>query len=639
MVVIITVYDKKTQKGGFNNNGLCVLDECISVIISQNLNGDYSLELTYPVISEKAKYLDELNIIKALNQLFRIYKVERSQTDNLKINVWARHIFYDLSFYFIESAKIVNANLAEAIEFTIPPEVQADYKITAFNSTVAPFAVSQINSVDALFRLIEVYGGELVRDNFNIDLQERIGGDTGVQIRYGKNIKGLTVTMDSSAIATRIFPVGDSELLLPERYIEIKGVKPLPFDITKKVEFKECKDVESLRAKATKYAESSAIPKMNVAIDFVELSKISEYEHYKALTNVNLGDYVTVFHEKLNVKTSLRVIKRQIDLLNPVNTKIELGDPLDTIIEKLDTSKLLDEIKNMIDGNKSGLVIKTNSDTLTITTTKTAVMVIGLSTKADTNLNCTITLTGKAMEDTTLSILFSLDGVYYDLKPIQKLAKGDNVLGFTLPMPQVSAGSHSFIIEMFVSNDTFVIEKNNLQVSIEGLNIEGGLSATLPRIEVIYTFLYSLFLKKFEIYNFDENYQIRKPYDDSVSEIERCYYSEFKDSFGNYASNVDNRLINVLKVVKGIIEEFSRRKSLNYKYDDEWVNWDSDFDAITSSTFDSYNRATIVEPIFTNVGDLLESESGVVFEVNLTDRNKYRNLVSIGTKLIRNEVE
>lgn len=107
------------------------------------------------------------------------------------------------------------------------------------------------------------------------------------------------------------------------------------------------------------------------------------------------------------------------------------------------------------------------------------------------------------MEDTTLSILFSLDGNYYDLKQIQKLAKGDNVLGFTLQMTQISAGSHSFIIEMFVSNDTFVIEKNNLQVSIEGLNIEGGLSATLPRIEVIYTFLYSLFLKKFENYDFD----------------------------------------------------------------------------------------------------------------------------------------
>lgn len=397
--------------------------------------------------------------------------------------------------------------------------------------------------------------------------------------------------------------------------------------------------MESLRARATKYAENSIVPKINIAIDFVELSKISEYEQYKSLTNVNIGDYVMVYHEKLNVKTSLRVIKRQIDLLSPINTKIELGDPLDTIIEKLDTSKLLDEIKNMIEGNKSGLVIKTNSDTLTITTTKTAVMVIGLTVKADTNLNCTLTLTGKAMEDTTLSILFSLDGNYYDLKPIQKLAKGDNVLGFTLPMPQVSAGSHSFVIEMFVSNDTFVIEKNNLQVSIEGLNIEGGLSATLPRIEVIFTFLYSLFLKKFENYNFDEDYYISKPYDDDIGEKESFYYSDFKDSFGAFSSNVDGRIINISKVVLGIINEFSRGNSLKYIYDEEWLNWDSDFDIISSGSYESYNRVTIKEPIFTNVGDVVESESGAIFEVALTDRSKYRNLVSIGVKLIKTEVE
>lgn len=215
---------------------------------------------------------------------------------------------------------------------------------------------------------------------------------------------------------------------------------------------------------------------------------------------------VDVYHERLRLTTQLRVIRKQIDLINPVNTKIELGDPLDTIIEKLDTSKLLDEITKLIEGNKSGVVIKKNSDVLTIGTSKYAAMVIGFTTKADTNLNCTVTLTGKAMEQTTLSILFSLDGVYYDLKPVQKLAAGDNVLGFTLPMPQVQAGSHSFIVELWVSNGSFIIEKNNLQISIEGLHIEGGLSATLPRIEVVYTYLYTLFYRKINSYDFKEGY-------------------------------------------------------------------------------------------------------------------------------------
>lgn len=121
---MIYVYDKKTARGNFDNNGLAVLDECLIAEINQELNGDYSLEIEYPVVSKKAQYLEELNIIKADGQLFRIYKVERTQDKMSKVRVWARHIFYDLAFYFIESSKILNANMKEALEGTIPPELQ-----------------------------------------------------------------------------------------------------------------------------------------------------------------------------------------------------------------------------------------------------------------------------------------------------------------------------------------------------------------------------------------------------------------------------------------------------------------------------------------------------------------------------------
>lgn len=631
---MICIYDKTTEKGGFENNGLAILDECISATINNNLNGDYSLEILYPVTSHKAKYLEELNIIKADGQLFRIYKVERSQVDNLKVKVWARHIFYDLAFFFIESAKILNANMKEAMEMSIPPEVQAVYSITVPEGTVAPFAVKEINSVDAIFRLIEVYGGELDRDNFKITIKPFVGEEQGILIRYGKNIKGLTLTLDSSLVASRIYPVGDNDLVLPERYIEMKGTKPLPFDITKKVEFKECKDVESLRAKASQYAKTAIIPKMNIAIDFIELSKTEEYKNFESLTRVNLGDLVDVYHEKLGLTTKLRVVRKQIDLINPMNTKIELGDPLDTIIEKLDTSKLLDEITKLIEGNKSGVVIKKNSDVLTIGTSKYAAMVIGFTTKADTNLNCTVTLTGKAIEQTTLSILFSLDGVYYDLKPVQKLAAGDNVLGFTLPMPQVQDGSHSFIVELWVSNGSFIIEKNNLQISIEGLHIEGGLSATLPRIEVVYTYLYTLFYRKINSYDFKEGHVLLKPRNDAVSGRIFSNYSTFMSQIPFYQ---DERVIEIALKVMGIVEEFSRIKSLRYEHDADWVDWDSDFDKKVDGNYESYNRATIKEPIFEVSGTPVASDTGAIFSVALPYSELYQNLVSISTKLVKEE--
>ncbi len=52
---MICVYDKKTAKGNFDNNGLGILSEAISCYITEELNGDYSLELEYPSNSKKLK--------------------------------------------------------------------------------------------------------------------------------------------------------------------------------------------------------------------------------------------------------------------------------------------------------------------------------------------------------------------------------------------------------------------------------------------------------------------------------------------------------------------------------------------------------------------------------------------------------
>lgn len=107
---MICIYDKKTTKGNFDNNGLGILSEALSCYITEELNGDYSLELEYPASSKKSKYLVEWNIIKADGQLFRIYMVEKDSDDKNVIKVWAKHIFYDLSYYFIESMEGKNSS-------------------------------------------------------------------------------------------------------------------------------------------------------------------------------------------------------------------------------------------------------------------------------------------------------------------------------------------------------------------------------------------------------------------------------------------------------------------------------------------------------------------------------------------------
>lgn len=632
--MMIFVYDKKTPRGNFENNGLAVLDECIMAEINQELNGDYSLELEYPVVSRKAQYLEEFNIIKADGQLFRIYKVERIQEKISKIKVWARHIFYDLAFYFIESAKVLNANMKEALEGTMPPELQGLFSFNVLEENIAPFAVKEINAVDAIFRLIEVYGGELHRDNFDVEIKDSIGESNGVLVKYGKNIKGMRVIEDTSELATRIYAIGSNSLLLPERYIEVEGerAKLLLYPITKRVEFKKCKDVESLRARAEEYAEKAANPKIFITIDFMELSKTEEYKNYNHLTQVAVGDFVKVSNEKIAVTTDLRVIKKRTDLINHINTKIELGDPLNTIIEKLDTSKLLEDINNAISGTLSSVIIKKNSDTVTISTSSYPAMIVGITTRADTNLNCNITMTGKASADCTLTILFSLDGKYYDFKPIQKLAAGDNVIGLPLPMPQVTAGDHTFMVEMKVSNGTFTIEKNNLQVSIEGRDLEGGLSASVPRAEIVYNFLYNLFNIKIGTYKFSVGHSFKHYLDTNVMEVDAYNFENFNTRFNIGIINHGNPKLTLN--VMGIIEEFYSGKSSSYVFDADWIEWSSDYDKNKDGSYDFYNRVTVKEPILKREGGYIQDlGNGVVYAANVPDISLYKDLIAINAYL------
>ncbi|SHF29604.1 phage tail spike protein [Caloramator proteoclasticus] len=628
---MICVYDKKTKKGEFENIGLGVLDESIATEITEELNGEYSLYLEYPANSKKANYLVEFNIIKANGQLFRIYKVEREVEKIGKIKVWARHIFYDLAFYFIEAATLVNANMKEAIEGTIPPEAQAVFKFTAPEENIYPFSIRNVNALEDFFKILQYYGGEVKRDNFNIEILKQLGTNSGILIKYGKNIKGMRAIIDTNNFATKVYPIGKDNLILPERYIEAEGdvSKILPYPIVKKVEF-DAGDVDELRNLGKEYIKKASNPFVNIEVDFLELSKIKEYENFKSLTEVNLGDEVEVKHELLGITAKLRVIKKRIDLLNPLNTKIELGDPLNTIIEKLDFESMIEKIESKISDSQNQLILKRNAETINISTTKYQAMIIGFSVSADTNLTANIVISGKASFDLTLSIFFSLDNKYYDLKPVQKIASGDNIINVTLPMPQVTAGQHSFIIEMQTSNGTFTIEKNNLQVTIEGRNLEGGLSPKLPRAEVLQAFLYELFLNKIEQQKQDIVLtSVQKLINDIKPNIVQT------NSYADYLAKSLECLIdlNISKASVGISETFSRYKMSDYDFD-SWINFDLDFEKQTDGTYISYERATIKELEYINQG-IFESTlgNGVIYGVNLANREEYNSLVSLNATI------
>ena len=631
---MICIYDKKTTKDNFNNNGLAVLDECIVAEVTEELNGEYSLYIEYPADSRKATHLVELNIIKANEQLFRIYKVERQQEATRRIKVWARHIFYDLAFYFIESVNLVNANMKEAIEGTIPPEAQAVFEFLAPERNIYPIKLRNINALEGLFNLIEIYGGELIRDNFTTEILEKLGEDKGTTIRYGKNIKGLKAIIDTSEFATRIYPIGDNNLVLQERYIEAEGeiANILPHPITRKVEFSGCKDVEELRELAKKYIKKVSNPFINITVELLELSKTKEYGKYAKLFNMELGDIVKVEHERLGIYSELRVIKKVTDLLNHINTKIELGNPLNTIINKLDFNSVVKSLESRIEGAQNAVILKKNTDAMSISSMSFyQAIAVAISALADTNLSCSLTVSGVASDDLTLNMRFSLDGEYYEFQPSQNLAKGDNVISITIPIPQVTAGQHAFVIEMQTSNGTFHIDKNNLQVFIEGRHLEGGLNPSLPRAEVMQAVLYVIYSNKIK------NYKDSIVTSEDITHLEDRVAIHFQEITYSEAINKGPKTMNTKTTISMKVAGFSHIADkifyLNLNTDD-WVMHFSEFKNIGSNNWILDHYITLTEKnditkssVYSYLGD------GIVYEVNFGSRDEYKDIIQISSGL------
>lgn len=489
VIVLICLYDRKTLKDNFNNNGLAVLNECIKAEINNELNGDYSLELEYPANSKKSKYLEEFNVIKADNQLFRIYKVEKIQGSDDRIRVWAKHIFYDLAFFFIENAKAKQCSVKTAMQKAMVDDLFLSYTVDSDIVINNSLEMIEINPVEAMFKIIEQWGcGELYRDNFEIKILTQIGIKTGVLIKYGKNVKGIKITYDTTNVVTKLYPKGANGITLTKKYINVPNWNSNsfpPFPLVKKIEFKDAYDEPTLKIMATETAKEIGLTNVNIEADFMELSRTKEYKNYKGLQEVKLGDFVIVRNSKFNIDVVVAVIKVKKDILTGYNSKVELGQPktkFSEISKMLQTVK--DDLGNQVAKVASSIMYYANTTVLSVTTTLIQPIYLGVTAVSSTNLSINLAIYGTATVACTLTINIQLDNKPIPFTPKQKLQVGDNVIGIPLAIPQVSEGSH--YIGVYLNTDTgiFTIPLYNIQCLVDGRNLQGGLSSEPPHAEL-----------------------------------------------------------------------------------------------------------------------------------------------------------
>lgn len=337
---MITLFESTSVD--FTTNGLGNLLDAVSCIVTEERNGEYELEMTYPI---KGKHYDKLamrRIIVAKSnpysapQPFRIYAITKPINGIVTVN--AEHISYDLSGYPVLPFSADSINKA-FINMKKACAVECPFIFSTDKTTLATMEVLKPSSMRALLggvegSFLDVYGGEYEFDRFSVKLWNHRGTNRGVSIRYGKNLTDLEQEENCSSVYTGVYPFWYSEqdglMQLDEKIIYADGtydfVKIYPLDLSS--EWTEKPSEEELRVKAQSYIKNNkiGIPKVSLTISFVQLAQSEEYADFALLETVHLCDTVNVEFLELGVHATAKCIKTVYNVLTGKYDSIELGD-------------------------------------------------------------------------------------------------------------------------------------------------------------------------------------------------------------------------------------------------------------------------------------------------------------------------
>ncbi|MCR4884483.1 MAG: phage tail protein [Clostridiales bacterium] len=332
----------------FVSNGLGRLSDAISCKVTEERNGQYELELQYPVTGKHYDAICEERIIAARHddtsdiQPFRIYKITRPM--NGKVTVNARHISYQLSKVVVMP---FTAQSCVAALQGMNSHSLGDNPFTMWTdkSLTAPFKIEVPSSFRSMLggvqgSILDVYGpGEFEWDKYTVKFHSRRGLDTKVTIRYGKNLTDLKKTTDMSNVWTGVVPywsgTDDSNnpiLVTLSAPVYASTVSDYAYKLIIPVDFsgsfQERPTEAQLRQKAEQYVQNNADTSIPASIDisFVALWQTEEYKNVAPLQRLQLCDNVTVHHKGLGIDTTAKIVSVTYDVLLERYEKMTLGE-------------------------------------------------------------------------------------------------------------------------------------------------------------------------------------------------------------------------------------------------------------------------------------------------------------------------
>lgn len=331
------------------NNGVGVLADAISCKVKTVLNGEDELEMTYPITGDlfdqlALRALIVANVAERGNQPYRIYRITKPL--NGIITVYARHLVYDLSGIVVEpfTANGIQAALTGLKNHAM---TNCPFTFVSGRTTDSRFAVTAPTAAWSLMggtrgSLLDVYGGEYSWDGYTIRLENHIGSNNGVSVRYGVNMTDLEQDARCDSCYTGVVAYWKKEdSVIHSPVVAAVGtygyVKILPVDMSDKWEDMPTKDQLTAAAEAYIVNNQIGVPSVSWRVSFVQLGQTEEYKDIAALEHVSLGDTVGVHFTKLGVDATARVNSIEWDVLLERYATVNLGSIKSNIADTIAT--------------------------------------------------------------------------------------------------------------------------------------------------------------------------------------------------------------------------------------------------------------------------------------------------------------
>ncbi|HEM5121721.1 TPA: phage tail protein [Streptococcus suis] len=321
--------DVKTVKW----NGI-PLHEASSAIVKEEINGDFTLTVRYPITDTGIyQLIKEDMLIKAPSPVLgpQLFRIKKPVENDDSLDITAYHISDDVMQRSIKPVSVVGQGCAMALSQMVQ-NAKTDLGTFSFTSDIMDSRTFNMTETETLYSvlldgkhsIVGTWEGELVRDNFALTIKRSRGADRGVVITTRKNLKSYQRTKNSQSVVTRIHAKSTfkAEGAEEETTITVTVDSPLignyPYINEKDYENNNAKTVDELRKWVEAKFKNEGIDKISDAIE-IEAHELDGQV-------IHLGDTVNIKSKKHSVDIYKKAIAYEYNALTEEYISITFDD-------------------------------------------------------------------------------------------------------------------------------------------------------------------------------------------------------------------------------------------------------------------------------------------------------------------------